>query len=286
MVLPTVNSQEVKAVGQLDRTGRIGEVFIVDDDYDMREALSAIFCQEGYRTAAFADGRSFVRLARGQVPACVLLDLCMPGMSGLEVLKELDARNYPAPILMVSAQEDVLNVVQAMRHGAFDYLEKRLDAEAIVTRVVEAIESWKQLHERDGSPAPVSPSIRGYYELTRREREVLAQIAAASSNKETARNLGISPRTVEIHRGRIMHKLGAKNRRSHAHRHEQRNPAPGRRGAPERVVAGSRDRPFGKWKCARAASKRDEYSAYGRVSVRFSCPLRRRPLAARRDRDP
>jgi FixJ family two-component response regulator len=211
MVLPTANSQEVKAVGQFDRTGRIDEVFIVDDDYDMREALSAIFRQEGYRTAAFADGRSFVRLARRQAPACVLLDLCMPGMSGLEVLKELDARNYPAPILMVSAQEDVLNVVQAMRHGAFDYLEKRLDAEAIVTRVVEAIESWKQLRERDESAAPVSPSIRGYYELTRREREVLAQIAGASSNKETARNLGISPRTVGIHRGRIMHKLGAKN---------------------------------------------------------------------------
>jgi len=211
MVLPTANSQEVKAVGQFDRTGRIDEVFIVDDDYDMREALSAIFRQEGYRTAAFADGRSFVRQARGQAPACVLLDLCMPGMSGLEVLKELDARNYPAPILMVSAQEDVLNVVQAMRHGAFDYLEKRLDAEAIVTRVVEAIESWKQLRERDESAAPVSPLIRGYYELTRREREVLAQIAGASSNKETARNLGISPRTVEIHRGRIMHKLGAKN---------------------------------------------------------------------------
>jgi len=187
------------------------EIFIVDDDHDMREALSAIFRKEGYRTAAFADGRSFVRLARGQAPACVLLDLCMPAMSGLEVLKELDARNYPAPILMISAQEDVLNVVQAMRNGAFDYIEKRLDAAAIVTRVVDAVESWKQLRERDESPAPLSPAIRGYYQLTRREREVLAQIAAASSNKETARNLGISPRTVEIHRGRIMHKLGAKN---------------------------------------------------------------------------
>ncbi len=187
------------------------EIFIVDDDYDMREALSAIFRKEGYRTAAFADGRSFVRLARGQAPACVLLDLCMPGMSGLDVLKELDARNYPAPILIVSAQEDVLNVVRAMRNGAFDYLEKRLDAEAIVMRVVDAIELWKQLRERDESSAPVSPAVRGYYQLTRREREVLVQIAGASSNKETARNLGISPRTVEIHRGRIMHKLGAKN---------------------------------------------------------------------------
>jgi two-component system response regulator FixJ len=205
------DAREVTTMGQLDRTIRLDEIFIVDDDYDMREALSSILRKEGYRTAAFADGRSFVRLARGQTPACVLLDLCMPDLSGLDVLKEIDARNYPAPILMISAQEDVLNVVQAMRNGAFDYLEKRLDANAIVTRVFDAIESWKQLRERDESPAPVSPSIRGYYQLTRREREVLTQIAGAASNKETARNLGISPRTVEIHRGRIMHKLGAKN---------------------------------------------------------------------------
>ena len=147
-------------MGQLDKTAGIDEIFIVDDDYDMREALSSILRKEGYRTAAFADGISFVRLARDQTPACVLLDLCMPDLSGLEVLKEIDARNYPAPILMISAQEDVLNVVQAMRNGAFDYLEKRLDANAIVTRVVDAIESWKQLRERDESPAPISPSIR------------------------------------------------------------------------------------------------------------------------------
>lgn len=187
------------------------EILIVDDDYDMREALSAIFRTEGYRTAAFADGRSFIRLARDHNPACVLLDLCMPATSGLDVLKEIDAKNYPAPILMISAQENVLDVVQAMRHGAFDYLEKRLDAETIVTRVGDAIEAWRHLRERDEMPQALSPIIRGYYQLTRREREVLMQIAAAASNKETARNLGISPRTVEIHRGRIMHKLGAKN---------------------------------------------------------------------------
>jgi len=189
----------------------MSEVFIVDDDYEMRESLSAILRKAGYDTAAFADGRSFIRLSRGQTPACVLLDLCMPGMSGLDVLKELDAKNYPAPILIVSAQDDVLHVVQAMRNGAFDYLEKRLDADTIVARVAEAIEAWKQWRERDESAPTLSPAIRGYYLLTRREREVLAQIAAAASNKETARNLGISPRTVEIHRGRIMHKLGAKN---------------------------------------------------------------------------
>ena len=187
------------------------EIYVVDDDYDMREVISALLRHAGFRTAAFADGRSFVRLARDQTPACVLLDLCLPGPSGLEVLQELDARNYPAPILIFSGREDVLNVVQAMRNGAFDYLEKRLDAETIVARVVDAIDSWKQLRDRKESTPAISSAIRGYYQLTRREREVLAHIAAAASNKETARNLGISPRTVEIHRGRIMHKLGAKN---------------------------------------------------------------------------
>jgi FixJ family two-component response regulator len=189
----------------------INEIFIVDDDHDMREVLSAMFRNAGYSTAAFTDGRSFLRLARDQTPACVLLDLCMPGPSGLEVLNGIDAWNYPAPILILSGRDDVLDVVQAMRNGAFDYIEKRLDANAIVARVADAIERWKQRREHDESALALSPAIRNYYQLTRREREVLSQIAAAASNKETARNLGISPRTVEIHRGRIMHKLGAKN---------------------------------------------------------------------------
>jgi two-component system response regulator FixJ len=187
------------------------EIFIVDDDYDMREALSALFRHAGYQTASFTDGRSFVHLARNQIPACVLLDICMPGPSGLDILKEIDAKNYPAPILIVSGQGDVLSVVQAMRSGAFDYIEKRLDGETIMARVVDAIDMWTVLRQREETTPPICPDFPGYHQLTRREREVLSQIAAAASNKETARNLGISPRTVEIHRGRIMHKLGAKN---------------------------------------------------------------------------
>ena len=82
------------------------EIYIVDDDYDMREVLSEILRHAGFRTAAFTDGRSFVRLARDQKPACVLLDLCMPGPSGLDVLKDIDAKSYPAPILMLSGRDD------------------------------------------------------------------------------------------------------------------------------------------------------------------------------------
>src|ERR1700722_11857007 len=122
------NLKGSNTMGRLDAS-TTDEIYIVDDDYDMREVLSAILRNAGFRTSAFTDGRSFVRLARDQKPACVLLDLCMPGPSGLDVLKDIDAKSYPAPILMLSGRDDVLDVVTAMRNGAFDYLEKRLDAE-------------------------------------------------------------------------------------------------------------------------------------------------------------
>jgi FixJ family two-component response regulator len=189
----------------------IREIFIVEHDYELREAMAALFRGAGYRATAFTDGRSFVRMTRGQIPLCVLLDLGMPGISGVDFLREIDARTYPAPVIVVSGQDDILNVVQAMRNGAFDYIDRRLDAAAIVARVIDAIDAWNELRQRDDASPPLSPTIPGYHHLTRREREVLSQIAAAASNKETARNLGISPRTVEIHRGRIMRKLGAKN---------------------------------------------------------------------------
>jgi len=187
----------------------ISEIFIVDDDCDARDALAVAFGRAGYLATTFADGESFIRHARDRRPACVLLDLCMPGPSGLEVLKQLDASTYGAPILILSGQRDVPNVVLAMKSGAFDYIEKRLDADAIVGRVAQAIDMWRQ--QNDASSPGFSSALSSYDQLTPREREVLAQIAAAASNKEIAKKLGISPRTVEIHRGHIMQKIGAKN---------------------------------------------------------------------------
>ncbi len=185
------------------------EIFVVDDDCDMRETLTAVFDDAGYQVREFADGRAFLRIARSEVPTCVLLDICMPESSGLDVLQELDAKSYPAPVLILSGQGDVLNVVRAIKYGAFDFIEKRFNGDAILSRVTAAIGDWARIQERQHAPAP--PTYRGYDKLTPRERQVLSQITAASSNKETARNLGISPRTVEIHRSRIMQKLGAKN---------------------------------------------------------------------------
>jgi two-component system response regulator FixJ len=187
----------------------ISEIFVVDDDCDMRETLTAVFGNAGYGVREFADGGAFLRTARSECPACVLLDICMPESSGLDVLRELDAKSYPAPIIILSGQGDVLNVVRAMKYGAFDFIEKRFDGGGILSRVTAAIEDWTRIHGRQHSSTV--PTYRGYDRLTPREREVLSQITAASSNKETARSLGISPRTVEIHRSRIMQKLGAKN---------------------------------------------------------------------------
>jgi len=189
------------------------EIFIVDDDEEMRDVLSIVFARAGYLTTTFADGISLLRASLARTPACVLLDICMPDPSGLDILKELVARNYAAPILIVSGQGDIPIAVEAIRNGAFDFVEKRLNAEMIVARVHDAIDAWARDRQSGNtfSFQKRSSSFPGYGMLTCREREVLSQITAAASNKEAARTLGISPRTVEVHRARIMQKLSAKN---------------------------------------------------------------------------
>ena len=187
------------------------EVFIVDDDPMVRDVLSEVFAHAGYRAISFVDGASFVAAARERVPACVILDIYMPGRSGLEILKDIDAPNYPAPIFVASGRGDIPSAVEAIKSGAFDFIEKRLDAETLVARVRDAITARAQRRQSSNGSEILSQSFPGCDLLTHREREVLALIAASATNKEAAVNLGISQRTVEIHRAHIMHKLGAKN---------------------------------------------------------------------------
>ena len=191
-------------------TGHGGsDLFIVDDDVSVRDALTAVFTLEGYRITRFAEGDSFLAAARQHIPACVLLDVHMPGRSGLDILRDINAQRYGAPIFVISAQGDIPMAVEAIRKGAFDFIEKPFDPEAVVTRVRTAIESFA----RRMAGAIEHQPLRGACceRLTPRERDVLAQIANGFSNKEAGRQLGISPRTVEVHRARIMEKLGAKN---------------------------------------------------------------------------
>ena len=183
------------------------EVFIVDDDPAVRDALSLVFTLEGYQVAGFAEGTAFLAAARARVPACIILDVNMPGRSGLDLLKELDAHHYSAPLFIMSGQGDIAMAVAAIRNGAIDFIEKPFDADTVVSRARAAIAAAAQrLDSAEGLPA-----FPGRDLLTPREREVLAQITAGASNKEAGRRLAISPRTVEVHRARIMEKLGARN---------------------------------------------------------------------------
>lgn len=187
-----------------------GEIHIIDDDPAVRDALSVVLTLEGYHVTTFADGHSFLAAVRSRAPACIILDVHMPGRSGLDILKELNAKNYPAPVFIISGQGDIPMAVEAIKHGAFDFIEKPFDAETVVNRVREAIEAAGRRQARAGLGETLT-QFPGSDLLTAREREVLNLIAAGASNKEAGRQLGISPRTIEVHRARIMEKLGAKN---------------------------------------------------------------------------
>ena len=184
------------------------EIFVVDDDEAIHDAISAVLAPEGCRVTCFAEGHLFLAAARARTPACILLDVNMPGRSGLDMLRELDAPHYPAPILIVSGHGDVPTAVNAIKGGALDFIEKPFEPAQVVARVAEAIAAWPR-RGPNGDAAPAQ--FPGCERLTRREREVLGLIIGGSANKEAGRHLGISPRTVEVHRARIMEKLGAKN---------------------------------------------------------------------------
>lgn len=184
-------------------------IYIVDDDPAVRDALSVVFELEGYSVSGYETGDAFLEAAKIRQPACVFLDVHMPGRSGLDILKALNADHYPVPIFIISGQGDIPMAVTAIKFGAFDFIEKPFDADLIVRRVQEALEAQARRGGEDHKS--VAHDFPGRELLTPREIEVLGQITAGASNKEAGRHLGISPRTIEVHRARIMEKLGARN---------------------------------------------------------------------------
>ena len=189
-----------------------GEIFVVDDDPAVRETLSMVLSVGGYQVICFADGAALLAVARTRTPSCILLDVHIPGKSGLDILKELHGEDYPAPIFMISGQGDISMAVNAIKSGALDFIEKPFRGSEIVARLDEAIEAYARRQAENNSASRIATlHFPGREPLTRREREVLEQFTAGASNKEAGRHLGISPRTIEDHRANIMKNLGARN---------------------------------------------------------------------------
>jgi FixJ family two-component response regulator len=194
-----------------EKSAARGEIFVVDDDPAIRETLSVVLSAGGYEVICFADGAALLAVARSRTPACILLDVNIPGKSGLDILKELRGEDYPAPIFMISGQGDIAMAVSAIKNGALDFIEKPFRGGEIVARLNEAIGAFARRQAENSAPRIGALHFPGREPLTRREREVLEQFASGASNKEAGRTLGISPRTIEDHRANIMKKLGARN---------------------------------------------------------------------------
>ena len=188
-----------------------GEIFVVDDDPAVRETLSIVLSAAGYQVICFADGTALLAVARSRIPACILLDVHIPGRSGLDILKELHGEDYPAPIFIISGQGDIAMAVSAIKNGALDFIEKPFRGSEIVARLEEAIGAYARRRAENSASSIASLHRPGREPLTRREREVLEQFTSGATNKEAGRHLGISPRTIEDHRANIMKKLGARN---------------------------------------------------------------------------
>lgn len=179
-------------------------IFILDDDDAVRDSLRMLVESAGYKAETFASCRAF--LARSPFPpgACLLLDVHMPEMSGLQLQDEMAQRGLKLPVIVMTGQADVPVAVRAMKAGARDFIEKPF-ADAII---LDSIRNALATAEKAAGDPAVAKRVA---ELTPRERDVMLQMVAGNPNKVTAYNLGISPRTVEIHRARVMEKMAARS---------------------------------------------------------------------------
>lgn len=183
-------------------------VFVLDDDDAVRDALAVLFESYGLPVKTYASGESFLRELRADLSGCVVLDIRMPGLSGLELQQLLLAKDIPLPVIIVTGHGDLPMAVKAMKAGAVDFIEKPFDDEVLLESVRLALSRGGRMR---ANAALAESSKQGIDRLTAREREVLEKVALGHPNKVIAYDLGISPRTVEIHRARVIEKLQAQN---------------------------------------------------------------------------
>lgn len=183
-------------------------VFIVDDDPSVRDALSLLLGIQDYRVAVFGDAESFLKAYRKEWQGCVLLDIRMPGMDGLALQKHLAGLGSELPVIVMTGHGDVASAREAFRALAIDFLEKPIDHKKLLAGIADAFSRQQAkvvaVMNRDQVERLLST-------LTPRELEVMDRVVAGLHNREIAAELGISPRTVEVHKARMMDKLGVSN---------------------------------------------------------------------------
>jgi len=183
-------------------------VYVVDDDDGMRRALSLLLNTVGYKTAAFATPGEFLDKFKPDAAGCLVLDIRMPGMSGLELQQHLNRRGSMLPVIFITGHGDVPMAVQAMKEGAFEFVQKPFRDQDLLDRINHALEHDKENRSTLAQRADV---LKRFESLTAREKQVLDMVVDGAANKVIAIDLGLSERTVEIHRAKVMEKMGARS---------------------------------------------------------------------------
>jgi len=181
-------------------------VFIVDDDEAVRDSLRLLLKSVGLNPLTLASAQEFLTAYDPAHPGCVVLDVRMPQMSGLEVQEQLNLRGAPIPVIFITGHGDIPMAVEAMQAGAFDFLQKPFRDQDLIDRIQRALEKDRATRATLGERGLLRERFES---LTPREREVLALVVAGKPNKIMAADLNVSQRTVEIHRARAMEKMGA-----------------------------------------------------------------------------
>jgi len=182
-------------------------VFVVDDDHRMREALSSLVEAMGFRVATFGLASEFLEAEKPDSPACLILDLELPDINGLELQQELADREAP-PVIIVTGHGDIPSSVRAMKAGAVEFLTKPFDEQQLQTAIEKAIAMDQSARQKRSE---VTHLKNRYDLLTPREREILPYVVAGFLNKQTAADLGTSEITIRVHRGQVMLKMGARS---------------------------------------------------------------------------
>jgi len=183
-------------------------VYVVDDDEAVRDGLSGLLDAGGYTCRTFSSAQGFLEAAPTLRPGCLIADIRMPGMDGLELQRRLTEQRLPFPLIVITGHGDVPLAVRAMKAGALDFIQKPFAASAILESTKIAVNHLAEPRETNALEAIAKARMES---LSRREREVLQGLMAGLANKSIAYDLGISPRTVEVHRGHVMQKMGARS---------------------------------------------------------------------------